>query len=165
MSDPQRRISTADRRRLRGRAWGSAAGLLFASVALVFGTPGAAQAADCPVRVHEPAIGAGDGTASASYDFAPQCSDGTARISGSVSDPLCDHRAAQLEYILQDRNADGSYRTINDRTFSVANGCGTSSTFVSTGPSPGSVGWRLFVKLNACNGSGCSKGGTLTYVG
>jgi len=152
------------RRRRRAPTVGATLLLLVAACLVLVG-PGAAHAANCTPQVHEPAVGPGDGTSRASYDFASQCSDGNSRIWGTVSDPLCDMRAAQLQYEVWDRNPDGTYRQIINYTFSVSNGCGTSSTFSRTAASPGQVGWRLRVSLRACNSSGCSRGGSINYYG
>jgi hypothetical protein len=152
------------------RAWGRrlvalAVGALLAQAVVVAVTfAPAAQAATCTARVHETSVmDSQSPTVRVRYDFAPECSDGTARMWGTVYDTACDGRAAQIQYWIYDKTSSGSWRQIDSGFADTDNGCGTSSSFNHTRNSPGSVGWRLKVQIKACNTFGCSNGGSPLY--
>ena len=143
--------------------------LLLAQLATFTGAA-PAQAATCTSRVHEGAVldRQVSPTVKAGYDFAPQCSDGTARVWGYVTDPLCgDNRASQLRYWIYDKRADGSWAQIDYRLVTADNGCGNTSTFNHVENSPGSVGWRFRIEIRACSlwNTSCSTPGVLNYYG
>ena len=143
--------------------------LVVAPIAAVLGLTGSAQAATCTPKVHETGvvINQTGSPVRVNFDFTPQCSDGTGRVSGTVFDILCDHRAAELTYTVYDWTG-SSYRSLGGKTHSVPNGCNTSASFNDVVSSPGSVGWKFVVKIRACNSGGCSSSnpsGSLEYVG
>jgi hypothetical protein len=136
---------------------------LLAQVVTLLGTAGPANAATCPTLVS-----ASFGTESViTFNFAPQCSDGAAQIWGTLSDPLCDDRAAMGRYVLYDRLPDGTYTLVSNKgwIWKNGNGCGTSTTFSDRTNSPGSIGWKLVVQAEACNFWGCSSVRSQTYYG
>jgi hypothetical protein len=53
------------------------------------------------------------------------------------------------------------------RTAKAENGCGTSASYTFSGPSPGLSGWKLWVDMVACSGSGwnCSSNYNHYYYG
>jgi hypothetical protein len=124
----------------------------------------AAQAATCTYRVHESSVQDSQSpTVRVRYDFAPECSDGLARMSGVVYDTACDGRAAQIQYWIYDKTSSGTWRQIDYGFADTDNGCGTSSSFSHVRNSPGSAGWRLKVQIKACNTVSCSDGGSPLY--
>jgi hypothetical protein len=156
-------------RDLARRPWGRrmvalAVGALLAQAALAVVLGPAAQAATCTTRVHESSVqDTQSPTVRVRYDFAPECSDGRSKMSGTVWDTACDQRAAQIQYWIYDKTSSGSWRQIDYGFANTDNGCGTSSSFTHYRNSPGSVGWRLKVQIKACNTWGCSDGGPPLY--
>jgi hypothetical protein len=125
-----------------------------------------AQAATCTARVHESSVQDSQSPlVRVSYDFAPECSDGNAKVWGTVYDMACDGRAAQFRYWIYNRNSNGTYSQIASGFADTDNGCGTSSTFSHIRNSPGWLGWKFTIQIRACNSWGCSTPGTLTYYG
>jgi hypothetical protein len=148
----------------RRLVWLAAAVLLTQAVVVIAASP--AQAATCTTKVHETSV---QDTMSplvrVKYDFAPECSDGNARVWGTVYDMACDNRAAEIRYWIYNKTSSGSYSQVDSGFANTDNGCGTNSTFSHTRTSPGSVGWRFKVQIRACNTWGCSTPGVLNYYG
>jgi hypothetical protein len=98
--------------------------------------------------------------AAVSFDWNPECSDGVAQVwNGVVYDTLCDSKAAAAQIWVDDRSPSGAYNNIAiSDWYNSKTGCGNSSTFTTWRPrSPGSIGWRLRVRLRACtSSSGCT---------
>lgn len=155
-------------RRLGPRLVVLAAALLLAQFTALTGAA-PAQAATCTSRVHEGSVMDQQVTATvrAGYDFAPACSDGTARVWGYVTDPLCDGRAAQLRWWIYDKLSNGTYSLRDSRLVVADNGCGSTSTFNLGQHSPGATGWRFRAEIRACSNYNlnCSTPGTLWYYG
>jgi hypothetical protein len=121
-----------------------------------------ARAATCATAVHD-SFGA---VAAITFDWAPECSDGRAQISGTLQDATCDSREAIARVVVYDRRPDGTYTVIDDQSpIKASNGCGTSSNFTRGLNSPGSIGWRLYVMTWACNSGSCSSISSKTYFG
>ena len=149
---------------LRRRMVALAVGALLVQAAAVAVAAAPAQAATCTARVHETSVqDTQSPTVRVRYDFAPECSDGRAKMWGTVYDTACDGRAAQIQYWIYDKTASGSWSQVDSGFANTDNGCGTNSSFTHYRNSPGSVGWRLKVQIKACNSFGCSNGGAPLY--
>ena len=87
-----------------------------------------------------------------SFSFEEHCSDGLARVTGTIYDTRRDGRNALTIFRVYRRASDVSYSW--SRTAKAQNGCGTSATYTFSGPSPGLSGWKLWIDMAACSGYG-----------
>jgi hypothetical protein len=86
------------------------AALVLAAGVAVAGPAGPAQAATCVARASDTVIiHMTNNPATVTFWFAPECSDGTSRMWGTLYDTLCDGRAAKFRYDIYARRSDGSY--------------------------------------------------------
>jgi hypothetical protein len=141
-----------------------AAALLLTPMTVLAATP--AQAADCSSNAHyyyQPGVEVG-----VSFNWAPECSDGIAQLwGGTVYDRLCDGRAGYAWFKVYDRQPNGTYLLLaTSPKYAVTNGSGSSASFPTWRPrSPGSIGWKLAVVLQACNSGSCSTARTYNSLG
>jgi len=98
------------------------------------------------------------------FRFEEECTDGLARVTGTIYDTLCDGRAAMSDIELFDTNR--TYPWLWTKTVKAGNGCGSSATYTVSGKSAGQYGWRLRFEMVACSGIvNCSSTHTHDFYG
>jgi hypothetical protein len=138
-------------------------GAVLAAALAVLGTASPAQAVTCSYRHQEWTHP--HGVVRVAFNYAMQCSDGRAHVNGTIYDILCDARRAVANFSVYDyhgRPPDYYYRLFYKPTY-ASNGCGTSSTFVFDGSSPGTSGWKIEAEMYSENWSGL--GGSDKWTG
>jgi hypothetical protein len=85
------------------------------------------------------------------FRFEEECTDGLARVTGTVYDTLCDGRAAMSDILLYDTTGGGN-KWLWTKTVKAGNGCGSNATYTVSGKSAGQYGWHLQFETRACSG-------------
>jgi hypothetical protein len=86
------------------------------------------------------------------FRFEAECTDGLARVTGTIYDTLCDGRAARSDILLFDTNS--TYQWLWTKTVVAGNGCGSNATYTVSGKTAGQYGWHLQFRMTACSAGG-----------